>query len=104
MVRVWIGYERAEGANFDHVYYRDVHCPMFAEVMKPYGLLELSIDRGLTGAEADSSPKYLAMASITYETAEGFFRGMEEKGSEVLPDIKNYTNTTPIIQVSEAFE
>jgi uncharacterized protein (TIGR02118 family) len=85
-------YPSAEGATFDHDYYREKHVPL---AMQAWGLTEAEIDKGVDGP-------YVAAVHFEFASVEamGAAMGAEATG-EVLADVANYTNITPVLQTSE---
>jgi uncharacterized protein (TIGR02118 family) len=85
-------YPSGEGTTFDHDYYRQKHVPL---AMKAWGLTEAEIDKGVDGP-------YVAAVHFEFESVDalGAAMGAEATG-EVLADVANYTNITPVMQTSE---
>jgi uncharacterized protein (TIGR02118 family) len=85
-------YPAAEGAVFDHDYYRDHHVPL---AMRTWGITEAEIDTGVEGP-------YVAAVHFRFESMEAMKTAMSAEGSKDLAaDVPNYTTITPIRQVSE---
>ncbi|HEY6827497.1 MAG TPA: EthD family reductase, partial [Gemmatimonadaceae bacterium] len=100
MIKVSVMYPNTPGARFDHAYYRDKHMPLvkarMGENCKHY-----TVDRGLTGGNPDTSPTYLAMCHIFCTSVEAFQAGFSPHAEEIMADIPNYTDLSPLIQISE---
>jgi uncharacterized protein (TIGR02118 family) len=47
---------------------------------------------------------FVAMCNIFCESAEAFQTAMSAHGDEINADVPNYTNVTPLIQVSEPYD
>jgi uncharacterized protein (TIGR02118 family) len=101
MIRASVFYPNTPGAKFDHKYYKEKHCPMVAERLKPFGCVRIEIDKGLTGGNPDELALYVAMGHIIIESVEGLQQGLATHGGEIFGDVPNYTNLTPIMQISE---
>jgi uncharacterized protein (TIGR02118 family) len=85
-------YPSAEGSTFDHDYYRERHVPL---AMKSWGLTKADIDRGVDGP-------YVAAVHFEFESTDALGAAMAaEATGEVLADVANYTNITPVLQTSE---
>jgi len=100
MIKVSIMYPNTPGARFDHAYYRDVHMPMIkaclGDACKHY-----TIDKGLAGAAPDAPPTYIAACHIYSSSIDDFRASMEPHTARILGDIPNYTDLTPVVQISE---
>jgi uncharacterized protein (TIGR02118 family) len=92
MIRLSVLYPAAEGAQFDHDYYRDHHVPL---ALQTWGLTDAEIDTGIHGP-------YVAAVHFRFESMEAMKTAMSAEGSKDLAaDVPNYTTITPIQQVSE---
>ncbi len=92
MIRLTVFYPSAEGATFDHEYYRDKHVPL---VVKTWGLDGAEIDKGINGP-------HVAAVHFTFESVEALKAAMGAPGtSDVLADVPNYTTIQPVMQTSE---
>ena len=95
MIRLSVFYPAAEGATFDHEYYRDKHVPL---CVKTWGLDSAEIDKGIDGP-------YVAAVHFRFESLETLNAAMSSKGTaDVLADVPNYTSITPLLQTSEIVE
>jgi uncharacterized protein (TIGR02118 family) len=92
MIRLSVLYPTREDAVFDHDYYRDHHVPL---ALQTWGLESAEIDKGIDGP-------YVAAVHFRFESAEAMTASMSGAGSgQVSADVANYTNITPVLQVSE---
>ena len=92
MIRLSVFYPATEGATFDHDYYRDKHVPL---AVRAWGLDGAEIDKGVSGP-------YLAAVHFTFESNEALQKALTAEGTgAVMADIANYTNSTPVTQISE---
>ncbi|GAB6905905.1 conserved hypothetical protein [Desulfosarcina cetonica] len=100
MIKVSVLYPNGEGKRFDMNYYLDKHVPL---VQKKLGraLKKADVDQGLSGAEPGSQAIYLAMCHLYFESVEEFQNAFGPNVGELLADIPNFTNTQPVIQISE---
>jgi uncharacterized protein (TIGR02118 family) len=100
VVIVSVLYPNGPGKNFDHEYYLRQHMPM---VQRRLGapLQRVAIARGLAGGAPGTPPPFLAMAHLYFESVEAFQGAFGPQAESILADIPNYTNTTPVIQISE---
>jgi uncharacterized protein (TIGR02118 family) len=92
MIRLSVFYPSAEGATFDHDYYRDKHVPL---AVKTWGLDGAEIDKGVDGP-------YVAAVHFKFESPEALSTAMGAPGTgDVLADVANYTSIAPVLQTSE---
>lgn len=96
-------YPRTHGATFDYDYYRDRHMPL---VGKRWA------DAGLTGGEAllgqgapdGSEAPFFAIGIIHFDTMDNLRAALTgHHASEIIGDIRNFTNVQPAIQINERF-
>jgi uncharacterized protein (TIGR02118 family) len=100
MIKVSVMYPNTPGAKFDHAYYRDSHMPMVKRKMGDY-LKSYSVDKGLAGGAPGSPAAYISAGHLLCESVEAFQAGFGPHTKEIMGDIPNYTDTTPVIQISE---
>ena len=92
MIRMSVFYPSGDGSTFDMDYYRSTHVPM---ALKAWGLAEAEIDKGLNGP-------YVAGVHFRFESQDAVNAALAAPGTpEVLADVPNFTNITPVIQTSE---
>lgn len=100
MIKVTVMYPYAEGARFDHDYYRDRHMPMVKARLGD-ACAYYTVDKGMDGGAPGTSPAFVAMCAFICGSIEGFQAAMQTHGAEVRGDIANYTDIVPVIQISE---
>lgn len=100
MIKLNVLYPNAEGARFDHAYYREKHMPMVAQRLGS-ACLSYSIDRGLAGGAPGSPPPYLAACSFVCESAEALQKALGPHVKEIQADIANYTDTQPVMWIAD---
>ena len=100
MFKVNVMYPYTEGTRFDHDYYRDTHMPL---VMSKLGSAceYYTVEKGMTGRTPDDPPAYVAMCAFICKSLEGYGAAMQANAEEILGDIPNYTDITPVMQISE---
>ena len=92
MIRLSVFYPSSEGSTFDHDYYREKHVPL---AIRAWGLTTADIDKGVDGP-------YVAAVHFEFDSVEAIQAAMAaEATGEVLADVANYTNITPVLQTSE---
>jgi uncharacterized protein (TIGR02118 family) len=92
VIRLSVFYPSSEGSTFDHEYYREKHVPL---AIRAWGLSTADIDKGVDGP-------YVAAVHFEFDSVEALQAAMAaEATGEVLADVANYTNITPVLQTSE---
>lgn len=92
MIRLTVYYPKADGATFDHDYYRDNHVPL---AVKTWGLAGAEIDKGIDGPN-------VAAVHFRFDSMEAVTAAMTNPGTgAVLADVANYTSISPVLQTSE---
>jgi uncharacterized protein (TIGR02118 family) len=100
MIKVSVMYPNTPGARFDHDYYRDKHLPLLKARMGD-ACLYYTIDKAISGRTPDEPAPYVAMCHIFSESVEAFQAGISPHAEEIVADIANYTDLTPVRQISE---
>jgi uncharacterized protein (TIGR02118 family) len=100
MIKVSVMYPNTPGARFDHEYYRTKHMPMVKSRMGE-SLKYYTVDKGLAGGAPGTPAAYIAMGHLFCDSPEVFEKGFGPQANEILGDIPNYTDQTPVIQISE---
>jgi len=100
MIKVSVMYPNGPDARFDDAYYRDRHMPMVKNLMGEH-CKYYAIDRAMSpGASAENAP-YIAMGHLFCDSVEAFQAGFGPHAKAIMADVPNYTNQTPILQVSD---
>ena len=100
MVKVSVLYPHADGARFDHAYYRDRHMPMVKQRLGE-ACLYYTVDKGLAGGAPGAPPPFVGMCHIYCESAEAFQKAFAPHADEIMADVRNYTDQQPLLQISE---
>lgn len=100
MIKLSVMYPYQPGARFDHDYYRDQHMPLLKSRMGDY-CKYYTVEKGIGGVEPGSPPTYVAMCHVYCDSVEDLQAGIGPHAAEIGADIANYTDLTPIQQVSE---
>lgn len=100
MIKVSVMYPNTPGARFDHDYYRDKHMPLVKAKMGD-GCKFYTVDRGLAGGAPGAPATYVAMCHIYSESIETFQTSFGPHAKAIMADIPNYTDQSPVIQISE---
>ena len=100
MIKGSVMYPNDPKARFDHEYYRDKHMPMVKRKMGD-SCKSYTIDKGLGGGLPGTPATYVGMCHIFCDSVDAFQAGFGPHAEEIMADIKNYTDLTPVIQISE---
>jgi uncharacterized protein (TIGR02118 family) len=101
MATISVLYPREQGATFDFDYYETVHLPLAARLWGRAGLVGGEGLKGVAGPGGAESP-YFAIGLIHFASAEALGAAMTgEHAAEIMGDIPNFTNVTPIVQINE---
>ena len=74
--------------------------PMVAAKMGD-ACLRYTVDKGIAGGEPGSPPTYVGMCHIFCDSVESFQAGFGPHAGEIMADIPNYTDLSPLIQISD---
>jgi uncharacterized protein (TIGR02118 family) len=100
MIKVSVMYPNKPGARFDHTYYRDKHMPLVKARMGD-ACRFYTVDKGLAGGAPGDPATYVGMCHIYCDSVDSFQAGFGPHAKEILADIPNYTDQSPVIQISE---
>ena len=92
MVRFSVLYPSSDDTTFDHDYYKSSHVPMAADAWKPE---RVEIDKGVNGP-------YVAAVHFFFASEDAMNAALgSDKTGDIMADVANYTNITPVTQTSE---
>jgi len=100
MIKVSVMYENKPDARFDHDYYRDQHM-QFVKARMGDACKFYTVDKGLAGGAPGEPATYIGMCHLYCDSVEAFQGGFGPHAGEILGDIPNYTDLSPIVQISE---
>ena len=60
-----------------------------------------TVDKGLAGGAPGAPATYVGMCHIFCDSVEAFQAGFGPHAKEIMADIPNYTDQSPVIQISE---
>ena len=63
-----------------------------------------TVEKGLSGAAPGSPAPYVALCRIFCDSLESFETGFGPHMEEIMADIPNYTDLTPLVQISHVVE
>ncbi|AVV32432.1 EthD family reductase [Cobetia sp. SIMBA_158] len=100
MIQVNVLYPNGPQASFDFGYYRETHLPLVAELLGDV-LKDTGVVRGVSGGAQNESAPYIAIGSLQFASVEDFQAAFAPHAERILADLPNFTNTEPVIQVSD---
>lgn len=100
MIKVNVLYPNAQDVRFDHAYYRDKHMPMVKHKMGD-ACLYYTVEKGLGGGAPGQAAPYVASCQIVCRSVESFQAAFGPHAKEIMADVPNYTNATPVVQINE---
>lgn len=100
MIKVSVMYPNKPNARFDHDYYRAKHMPLVKARMGD-NCKYYTVDKGLSGDAPGTPATYVAMCHIFCDSVASFQAGFGPHAKEIVADIPNYTDLSPVIQISE---
>jgi uncharacterized protein (TIGR02118 family) len=99
MIKVSVFYPNSPGAKFDMAYYTSKHMPMVKRLVS--SCKGIAAEQGLGGGAPGSAPTYIGIGHLLFDSVEVFQRDFAPHAAEIMGDIPNYTNTQPVIQISQ---
>ncbi len=103
MIKVTLLYPGGEGNTFDMDYYADKHMPMVARLLGK-SLKKFTIDKGIAGRTPDEPVPYMAIGYLYFDTLSDYQTAFGPVAQKIVGDIPNYTNTQPVLQISEVLK
>ena len=100
MIKVSVMYPGGNGGTFDIDYYCNKHMPMLQQKLGT-ALRKIAVEQGLAGGEPGAPPTYLAFGHLYFDSVEAFQAAFGPHAGSILSDVPNYTNTKPVLQISE---
>lgn len=100
MIRVSVLYPNAENIKFDMDYYLNTHIPMAGELIGD-ALKGANVDYGIASGIPGEEVPYVVMTHLTFESIESFQTAFGPHAEKIMMDLPNFTNSKPIIQISE---
>lgn len=100
MIKVSVMYPNGDGSKFDMDYYVGKHIPMVKEKVGD-ACKGINVDQGLGGGAPGEPATYAGMGHLLFESVEAFQGAFGPNAEEIMGDLPNFTNITPVIQISE---
>jgi len=103
MIKMSVYYPANGGSKFDHDYYRTRHMPLIQERLGD-ACLRYEIDKGLGGRRPSRDTTLVAACHVYSPSLAAFQAAFGPHRAEIAADVANYTDITPIVQISEVVE
>jgi uncharacterized protein (TIGR02118 family) len=100
MIKVSVLYPGGDATFFDMDYYCNKHLPMVMAALGP-ALKSGAVEKGLVGFTADLPATYVAMGHLYFDSIDAFEKSFGPHAEKIMGDIPKFTNTQPVIQISE---
>lgn len=100
MIKVSVMYPTSQDARFDHAYYAQQHMPMVQNLLSGY-CTHYTVDKGVAGGAPGTPAPYIAMCHLFFDSIDAFQTGFAAHSNAIMADIPNYTNLSPVVQISE---
>jgi uncharacterized protein (TIGR02118 family) len=100
MITVNVLYPNKDGTKFDMNYYLSSHIPMVKRLLGS-ALKGCVVEQGLGGGAPGSKAEFTTLCHLRFDSVESFQKAFGPHAAEIQNDIPNYTNSPPIIQVSD---
>lgn len=97
---VSVMYKVEEGQDFNLDYYLKTHVPLVNARWGGHGLRGVKVLLG-AGSPSGAPAAYHLVALLDFESLDAFNAAAAAHGGEILGDIANFTNGTPVIQFNE---
>src|SRR5688572_1188742 len=100
LIKVSVMYPYAEGKTFNMEYYETKHMPMVAAYLGS-NLVKYTIEKGVASGIPNQPLPYMAIGIFYVKSLTEYQAAITPNREAIRADFPNYTNTTPVILVSE---
>ena len=100
MIVVSVMYPANSSGKFDRDYYLQKHMPLVRERWSGMGMQKVQILQG-AGTPDGADPPYRVITLLSFGSMQEFQEAAGAHAGELFADIPNFTDTQPIIQISE---
>jgi uncharacterized protein (TIGR02118 family) len=98
-IRISALYPNHPGSRFDADYYIARHEPFARDLLADHGLVAVHTMIGLAAMDG-GSPPFWAISEMVFTSRAAFDAAMAACGAALVADIPNYTDATPVLQIS----
>jgi uncharacterized protein (TIGR02118 family) len=100
MIAVNVLYKNTDALKFNMNYYLNTHIPLVKRLLGP-ALTGVVVQHGLSGAAPGSTPEFLVITQLSFDSVESFQRAFGPHAAAVTGDLPNFCGEAPIIQISD---
>ena len=100
LIKVSVMYPSGEGKTFNMEYYETRHMPMVASFLGS-NLVKYTIEKGLASGIPNQPLPYMAIGTFYVKSLDDYQAAIGPNRDAIRADFANYTNTAPVILVSE---
>jgi uncharacterized protein (TIGR02118 family) len=100
LIKVSVMYPYAEGKTFNMEYYETRHMPMVAKLLGS-NLIKYTIEKGLANGIPNQPLPFMAIGTFYVKSLSDYQAAITPNRDAIRADFSNYTNTSPVILVSE---
>lgn len=100
LIKVSVMYPFAEGKTFNVEYYETKHMPMVAAFLGS-NLVKYTIEKGVASGIPNQPLPFMAIGTFYIKSLSEYQAAIGPNRDAIRADFANYTNTTPVILVSE---
>jgi uncharacterized protein (TIGR02118 family) len=103
MIKVSVLYPNGSDVRFDYDYYCGQHTSMVTTLFGK-ACSKITIGRGLAGGAPGQPATYVTMTDLYFDSVESFQAAFAPHAATIMGDLPNFTNSTPVIQISEVIQ
>ena len=100
-ITVTVFYPNDAGSKFDMDYYMNTHAPLGEEKWRGEGMTSINLVKGAATPDPNTPPPYQVIAILGFESLQAFQGAVRASGAEVMGDIPNFTDVSPVVQINE---
>jgi uncharacterized protein (TIGR02118 family) len=100
MIKVSVFYPNSDNTTFNMDYYLNKHIPMVAGLLGD-AVKSATVEKGLVGGTPEAPAAYSAIGNLYFDSTEAFEKSFGANADVIMADIPNYTNSEPVLQISE---
>ena len=105
MVKISILYPKGENLRFDLCYYVEKHIPLSLKLVGQHpGFIGVSVEHGVAGVKPHSAATFVVCCHFLFDSIDDFRQAFMPYAAILQGEFANYTDITPIIQVSEVLD
>jgi len=93
-------YPLTPGTTFNMDYYVNSHLPLVNRLFEPMGQREARVFKGVSNG-VEGTPTFGVIAELFFDDMESLMAALVAHGAETQADIPNFTDSIPVVQVSE---